>query len=72
MLPLEHSVILLTFTELPVVIKTFVLSFFQWPFYTGFTEVQNIYGEYCPLLEPPCRPDQTPHLEIRKQDVTYS
>ena len=25
-----------TFTKLPFVIKNFVLSFFEWPFYTGF------------------------------------
>ena len=37
MLPLKHSVILLTFIKLPFVIKTFVLSIFEWPFYTGFT-----------------------------------
>ena len=41
MLPLcrskvEHSAILLTFIKLPFVIKTFVLSIFEWPFYTGF------------------------------------
>ena len=28
---------LLTLIKLPVVIKTFVLSIFGWPFYTGFT-----------------------------------
>ena len=33
----EHSAILSTFIELPFVIKTFVLSIFEWPFYTGFT-----------------------------------
>ena len=35
----EHSVILSTFIKLPVtfVVKTFVLSIFKWPFYTGFT-----------------------------------
>ena len=32
MLPLEHSAILLTFIKLPFVIKTFVLSIFEWPF----------------------------------------
>ena len=32
----EHSEILLTFTKLPVVIKIFVLSIFEWSFYTGF------------------------------------
>ena len=33
----EHSAILSTFIKLPVVIKTFVLSILEWPFYTGFT-----------------------------------
>ena len=33
----EHSAILSTFIKLPFVIKTFVLSIFVWPFYTGFT-----------------------------------
>ena len=28
---------LLTFINLPFVIKIFVLSIFEWPFYTGFT-----------------------------------
>ena len=37
MLRREHSAILSTFIKLPVVIKTFVLSIFEWPFYTGFT-----------------------------------
>ena len=33
--------ILLTFIKLPFVIKIFVLSFFEWPFYTGFTVLIN-------------------------------
>ena len=37
MLQREHSAILLTFIKLPVVIKTFVLTIFEWLFYTGFT-----------------------------------
>ena len=37
MLQGEHSAILLTFIKLPYVIKTFVLSVFEWLFYTGFT-----------------------------------
>ena len=37
MLPLEHSAMLMTFIKLPVVIKIFVLSIFEGPFYTGFT-----------------------------------
>ena len=40
MLPLEHSAILLTFIKLHFVIKIFVLSIFEWPFYTGFTVVR--------------------------------
>ena len=35
----EHSVILSTFIKLPFVIKIFVLSMFEWPFYTGFTVI---------------------------------
>ena len=37
MLPLEHSAILSTFIKLPFVIKIFVLSIFDWPFYTSIT-----------------------------------
>ena len=37
MLQGEHSAMLSTFIKLPFVIKTFVLSIFEWPFYTGFT-----------------------------------
>ena len=33
----EHSAILLTYIKLPIVIKIFVLSIFEWQFYTGFT-----------------------------------
>ena len=33
---MEHSAILSTF-KLPFVIKIFVLSIFEWVFYTGFT-----------------------------------
>ena len=38
MLQGKHSAILLTFIKLPFVIKIFVLSIFEWPFYTSFTE----------------------------------
>ena len=41
----EHSAILSTFIKLPFVIKIFVLSIFEWPFYTSFTVLcasQNI------------------------------
>ena len=37
MLQGEHSAILSTFIKLPFVIKIFVFSIFEWPFYTGFT-----------------------------------
>ena len=33
----EHSAILWTFMKLPFVIKIFILSIFEWPFYTGFS-----------------------------------
>ena len=34
--PREHSAILSTYIKIPFVVKTFVLSIFEWPFYTGF------------------------------------
>ena len=37
MLQGESSAILTTFIKLPFVIKIFVSSFFEWPFYTGLT-----------------------------------
>ena len=37
MLQGEHSAILLTFIKLPFVMKTFVLSIFEWLLKTGFT-----------------------------------
>ena len=48
MLQGEHSAILSTFIKLPFVIKIFVLSIFEWPFYTGFTVFlsQNICCGY--------------------------
>ena len=36
---LEHSAILLTFIKLQFVIKIFILSFYEWPFNTGFTVI---------------------------------
>ena len=36
---LEHSAILLIFIKLSFVKKIFVLSIFEWPFYTDFTVV---------------------------------
>ena len=33
----EHSAIHLTFINLPFVIKIFIMSFFEWSFYTGLT-----------------------------------
>ena len=41
MLQGEHSAILSTFIKLPFVIKTFILSIFEWPFNTGFTVDKN-------------------------------
>ena len=49
MLPLEHSAILSTFIKLPFFIKVFVLSIFEWPFYTGFTVNLNLLQTENPL-----------------------
>ena len=43
MLQGEHSAILSISIKLPFVIKIFVLSIFEWPFYTGFTVFIFIY-----------------------------
>ena len=45
MLQGERSAILLTFIKLPFVIKFFVLSVFEWPFYTGFTVLLSKAGK---------------------------
>ena len=37
MLQREHSAILLTFIKLPLVLKIFVMSIFEWSLKTGFT-----------------------------------
>ena len=44
MLQGTHSAIHLTFIKLLFVIKTFVLSILEWPFYKGFTVVSNFLG----------------------------
>ena len=44
MLQGEHSAILLTFIKLPFVIKIFILSIFEWPFYTGFTVIYKPFS----------------------------
>ena len=37
----EHSAVLSTFIKLPFVIKIFVLSIFEWPFYTVLLYIRN-------------------------------
>ena len=44
MLPLEHSALLSTFIKLSFVIKIFVLSIFEWLFYTSFTVYASSRG----------------------------
>ena len=47
----EHSAILPTFIKLPFVIKIFVWSIFEWPFYTGFTVILvHMYKETVLIL----------------------
>ena len=43
MLQGEHSAILSAFIKLPFVVKIFVLSTFEWRFYTGFTVIHHIF-----------------------------
>ena len=38
----EHSAILWIFIKLLVVIKLFVLSIFEWPFYAGYTVLKEL------------------------------
>ena len=57
---MEHSAILPTFFKLPFVIKIFVLSVFEWPFYTGFTV--NIYDKKKQIF---------PRPEINDKDTKY-
>ena len=42
----EHSAILSTFIKLPYAIKIFVLSIFEWLFYTGFTVCSYVCVSY--------------------------
>ena len=44
----EHFAILLAFIKLPLVIKIFVLSIFEWLFYTGFTVF--VLDDFFPFL----------------------
>ena len=45
----EHSAKLLTIIKLPFVIKIFVLSVFEWQFYTGFTVLP--FDQFSEFLE---------------------
>ena len=51
MLQWEHSAILSTFIKLPFVIKIFVLTIFEWPFYIGFTMLIRWVLNHIDLLE---------------------
>ena len=48
---IADSAILSTSVKLPFVIKIFVLSIFEWPFYTGFT-VPVLQVKFVNILEP--------------------
>ena len=49
MLQREHSAILTIVIKLPFVIKIFVLSIFEWLFYTGFTVSQKLLSAVIPF-----------------------
>ena len=46
MLQRMHSAILSTIIKLPFSIKTFVLSFFEWPRKTGFTVAVSFFDTF--------------------------
>ena len=63
MLQREHSAILSIFIKLPFVTKIFVLSIFEWPFYTGFTVTsKNSFHYLCSVIYRP--PDKRAELNI--------
>ena len=41
-----------TFIKLPVVIKIFILSIFEWPFYTGFTVFLSLKIYFSKIADP--------------------
>ena len=67
----EHSAILLTFIKLPLVIKIFVLSIFEWPFYTGFTVYFFLPLENVFALANSAEPDDIPQHFIWVFSVCY-
>ena len=69
MLQGEHSAILSIFIKLPFVIKIFVLSIFEWPFYTGFT-VCAFKGGFCDgHMLSTVKPVLSGHLKRRPQTM---
>ena len=46
MLQGDHSALRSTFIKLPIVIKIFVLSIFEWPLKTGFTVLILLVGDW--------------------------
>ena len=50
MLQGEHSAILSTYIKLPFVMKVYVLSIFEWPFYTRLILIFSIWFDTLSLL----------------------
>ena len=71
MLPLEHSAILSTFIKLQIVIKVFVLTIFECPFYTGFTVFSSFRHWLAKsFLRDICKLSAQDHLGISDDFVT--
>ena len=68
MLQVEHSATILTFIKLPFVFKIFVLSIFEWPFYTGFTVQVFIFFIEC--MKPVC--EKRKNVRLAKHLVAKS
>ena len=60
----KDSAILLTFIKLPVVIKIFVLSIFEWLFYTGLT----VLIRYASIKSS----DKTVHMQIPRAFIAHT
>ena len=74
MLQGEHSAILSTFIKLLFVIKIFILSIFEWPFYTDFTLLSFYFDLFSiqaaiPSKKPPSQPG-TPPPVAKKPDIS--
>ena len=68
----EFSAILLTFIKLPFVIKIFVLSIFEWLFYTDFTQVLHMFYTDFTVCIFPDNPEETANNIQKNSALGYA